>query len=319
MTTATPMPNASLTRLRCAAATRPSGPHRWSRSECQTSGGVGRSTRLKYPVAAMAHHTATTPTTIATLGQIWLIALRIQGSALHLLREIVVDVDDDLRQEHVLERPRPWCRDPILGEQRSRSGRHDDHTVRQEDGLERCASRTGRCCRPRTTPAEAPAAGSLETAHRAHRTARRRAAPPAVPQALGRGPPVGASRRSSWGCACAKRVRCTFRSQVIARSAFFLRNADELQRELDVAEDGHPRKERGFLEQHRTIGPRPRHRTIALIQILRRRAVRARRRGSAASTCRIRMDPSGKQTNSPGATSKPMSSSAWIRSPRVDT
>ena len=159
----------------------------------------GQKHGLKYPVAAMAHHTATTPTTIATLGQIWLIALRIQGSALHLLREIVVDVDDDLRQEHVLERPRPWCRDPILGEQRSRSGRHDDHTVRQEDGLERCASRTGRCCRPRTTPAEAPAAGSLETAHRAHRTARRRAAPPAVPQALGRGPHVGASRAELMG------------------------------------------------------------------------------------------------------------------------
>jgi len=74
---------------------------------------------------------------IAALGQIAANTRLGRDSFLHLLQQVVVHVDDHLRQEDVLERPRPGRGDAVLGDEPA--GREDISTTRS---ARKTASRT---------------------------------------------------------------------------------------------------------------------------------------------------------------------------------
>src|SRR5439155_23481261 len=107
---------------------------------CNTSAGEGRSRGLTAPLAETAHHAMRTTAATASLGQICAVQELARDNLLHLLLELIVDVPDDAREEHVLERARARDSDPVLGHEPPRPRGHQQDPVGEEDG---CANVVG--------------------------------------------------------------------------------------------------------------------------------------------------------------------------------
>ena len=104
-------------------------------NELQTEAGEGKRLRSNTPSAYMAHQSRRIAPTIATRGQIWLIADFSRDNFLHLLQQGFVDVDDRLADENILEVARARRRNSMLGDERSRASGHEQHPVGQKHSL----------------------------------------------------------------------------------------------------------------------------------------------------------------------------------------
>src|SRR6266540_1404380 len=129
-----PNPTARRNRLRAMAMGMvPSA--KCSRSECPTAPGEGSSVASKTFVWNTMSQSAATAASASSLGAIWRSADLSRDNLLHLLLQVVVDVHDDLREQHVLELAGPGGGDPLLDHERAGRGGHQQHPVGQEHGL----------------------------------------------------------------------------------------------------------------------------------------------------------------------------------------